>query len=318
MTRPWPTTIDYSPWVLPLRRPVIVAASTEPLHERRGVLVRVTSTDPDRPVAMYGDACPLPGLSHDGYDDVVANFMKPFVPQRRPASLDWALYAAHCWSAVPCPTKTALLLDDDLDALHAIADGATVKLKVGRRPLVDDLARVAAVTDVVRAKHGRLRLDGNRRLEVDAAVAIAAVAKDVLEFFEEPTIVSKLKQLPSAFPLALDEWFDELRVRGGVAKLPRARAWVIKPTVLGADVTLEIVRAAAGAKIAVIVSSAYESSVGRQALACFARYIDTMLRRNKNDGDIDGGVVHGLGTGPAFERDLDLTALDTLSWTRWT
>lgn len=309
MTRSWPTTIEHAPWVLPLRRPIVVAASTEPLHERRGVLVRVTSTDPSRPRATYGDACPLPGLSQDSYDDVIGAFAGRG-DGRHPPSLDWALYAGNCWSAEPCNTPTALLIDDDLTALGTVVDGATVKLKVGRVSLPDDLARVAAAVDVVRAHRGKLRLDGNRRLDVDAAIAIASVARDVLEFFEEPTMVSKLKLLPSWFPLALDEWFDELRVRGGVAKLPRAQAWVIKPTVLGADVTLEVVRAAAGAKIAVIVSSAYESAVGRQGLACFARSIDSMLRRTN--------VVHGLGTGPAFAADLDINALDALPWERWT
>ena len=320
MTRPWPATIEYAPWSLPLRRPIVVAADSTPLIERRGVLLRVQSSDPDRPQPAYSDACPLPGLSRDRYDDVIAAIAAGR-DGPSPPSLDWARYVTHCWSDTPCLTPTALLLgdggdaDDDvfagLDALDVLQDGGTVKLKVGRRALADDLARVAAVVDVVRHKRGRLRLDGNRRLDVDAAVALSDVARStpgVLEFFEEPVIVSKQKLLPSSVPLALDEWFDELHLRGGIRKVPKTTAWVIKPTVLGADATLEIVRAAMTAKIAVVVSSAYESAVGRQSLACFARSIDTMLRRSD--------VVHGLGTGPAFGEDLDLGALSSLSWRR--
>ncbi len=301
------TTIDWTPWLLPLRRPVVIAAEHTPLQHRQGVLLRVTGDDPDRG-PLYADACPLPGLSGDAYDDVIVA-LSGRVDARLPPALDWAVYASSCWSPSTIIMKVAVLIDGELDALGAIDDGATVKLKVGRRPIAEDLERVATVAAIARQRRGKLRLDGNRRLDVDAAVALAAAAGDVLEFFEEPTMVSKLKQLPSSFPLALDEWFDELAARGGVHKLPRATAWVIKPTVLGASTTLEIVRAAMSAKIAVVVSSAYESAVGRHGLACFARFVDNLLRTNT--------VVHGLGTGPAFADDIDLSVLDALPWRRW-
>ncbi|HEY1097597.1 MAG TPA: enolase C-terminal domain-like protein, partial [Myxococcota bacterium] len=282
-----------------------------PIVERRGFIVRVTSSDPERPQHLYSDACPLPGFSKDTLDDVHAALAAPFALQR-PPSLDWALYATHCWSDEPCTPPTALLLgdgDDGLDAIDGLVDGGTVKLKVGRRALADDLARVDHAATVVRQRRGHLRLDGNRRLDVDAAIALADAAGGVLEFFEEPVIVSKQKQLPSSFPLALDEWIDELRERGGVRRLPKAAAWIVKPTVLGSSATLEVVNAARGSKVKLVISSAYESAVGRQSLGCFARFVDTMLHREH--------VVHGLGTGPAFADDIDVTALDALPWRVW-
>ena len=149
------TTVEYAPWTLPLRRPLVIAASATPLQQRRGVLVRVTRSDGD---CRYGDACPLPGLSRDHYDDVIAAFAgRMDAPQ--PPSLDWALYAAQSLSTAPRSLRTAYLLGDDIDSIDsidsddafaAVADGATVKLKVGRRALADDLRRVAAVVAVVR------------------------------------------------------------------------------------------------------------------------------------------------------------------------
>ncbi|HEY1100214.1 MAG TPA: hypothetical protein VGF99_14855, partial [Myxococcota bacterium] len=126
MTRPWPATVSVAPYALPLRRPIVVAAEAAPIVERRGFVVRVTSSDPDRPQHMYGDACPLPGLSHDTLDDVQTTLAVPFAPQQQPHALDWALYAAHCWNDEPCSPPSALLLgdgDDGLDAVQHLVDG---------------------------------------------------------------------------------------------------------------------------------------------------------------------------------------------------
>ncbi len=302
------TTLWTAPWRLPLARPVVVAGADAPIAHRDGVLVRIH--DEDSGQDTWGDACPLPGLSPDSLVDVV-NAVEGEPNSELPASLSWAVRSAKPIDVLQqASTSTAILLDDAHAALPRLAPGATVKLKVGRRSLEEDLERVVEVACAVRAVGGVLRLDGNRRLDVPGATALAAAAGDVLAFFEEPVPAAHLRALPTWLPLALDEWLDELFAHGGLSRLPSAVAWVVKPTVLGAAVTQQLVEAAVRRNVTVVVSSAYESLVGRAALAAFAAEVDRAAGTS---------VVHGLGTGAAFAVDLELDEqrLLALPWKRW-
>ncbi len=302
------TSLWTAPWRLPLVRPILVAGADAPLVHRDGVLVRIHDEDSGK--NTWADACPLPGLSPDTLTDVI-NAVEGEHSNELPPSLLWALHSAQPIETLQqASTSTALLLDDVRAPVPALSPGATVKLKVGRRSLEEDLDRVVEVACAVRKAGGMLRLDGNRRLDVAGATALAAAAGDVLAFFEEPVPAAQLRALPTWLPLALDEWLDELFAHGGLSRLPTAVAWVVKPMVLGADVTQRLVEAAVRRSITVVVSSAYESMVGRAGLAVFAAEVD------RGSGM---PVVHGLGTGAAFAIDLELDEqrLLALPWKRW-
>ena len=170
----------------------------------------------------------------------------------------------------------------------------TLKLKVGRRGLDDECIAVRAVA----AAGHRLRLDGNRRCSVEEALALAEAAGAALEFFEEPVALALLPQLPKTLPLALDETLDETltapeapadQVLDALADV--SVAWVLKPTILGPARCQAAVAAAARRGRRVIVSSAFESRIGRRALVlAAARWAPE--------------TTHGLGTGPAFAADV--------------
>lgn len=302
------TSLWTAPWRLPLARPVVVAGADVPIVHRDGVLVRIHDEDSGK--NTWADACPLPGLSTDSLNDVVSA-VEGQPGSELPPSLLWALHSAQSVETLQqASPSTALLLDDAHAVVPRLPAGATVKLKVGRRSLEEDLERVVEVACAVRAVGGMLRLDGNRRLDVAGATALAAAAGDVLAFFEEPVPAADLRALPTWLPLALDEWLDELFAHGGLSRLPTAVAWVVKPMVLGAAVTQRLVEAAWRRSTTVVVSSAYESMVGRAGLAAFAADVDRGAGKT---------VVHGLGTGAAFANDLELDEqrLLALPWKRW-
>ena len=254
---------------LPLAKPLRLGDLV--VNERRGWLLR--SED------GVGDACPLPNFSRDTLDDVDAFVSRTAAPTE---SVTWATATARpcVGRAIEAKVQTAGLVTDIDDA---DAPCACVKLKVGRAPLPDELQAVSRL----RAQGLRLRLDGNRALSVDDAQQLADAAGDALEFFEEPVAAADLERALAHMPVALDEALLEREV------VPAgAAAYVLKPTLLGADRTLALVQLAEARGTPVIISSCYESAVGRAALVRFAAAVAP-------------DVTHGLGTGPAFAADFE-------------
>ncbi len=292
-----------APWSRPLARPLTVG-SVAGQSTRDGLLIAVEQGGR----CGIADAAPLPGLSTESIDDVLdglrrfaglswSTLQDPFELQGLlPGlpSLAWALSAAAAESLEPWsrPTVASAVLVDDGDVPGAMPESATIKLKVGRRSLDDDLKTVLAWRQ--QQPSARLRLDGNRRLSVGATVAIAEAAGAALAFFEEPTPLAEAASLPAWLPLALDETLDdEATCADALAGLHRAVAWVVKPTVLGPWQTATIISRARSMGVDVVISSAFDSSVGRRSLVRLAAAAAPTM-------------VHGLGTRRALGRDLDV------------
>lgn len=309
-----------APWSRPLKRPIVVGSTT--VTSRSGLLLALGDR---RGRFGLGDAAPLPGLSHESLDDVTAQVrargravvarlaawpiddlaalpapqLAPFLEDLLPA-LGQALEAAILDLAAVSPSalRTAHLLDDDGSEDDRVA--GVVKVKVGRRELVWECERVAHL----RERGLRVRLDGNRRLDVQATHALADAAGDALEFFEEPTPPSLLSGVH--VPLALDETLDETlaalpdtasdaTLHAALRALPPSRVWVVKPTILGPARTARLLASAPGLGTSIVLSSAYDSSVGRRGL----------VRLGGKRGL--WGSVHGLGTGALLAGDLTST-----------
>jgi len=287
-----------APWRCALRAPLHIGS--EVVQARAGVVV-VARMD-DR--VGLGDAAPLPGLSSDSIDDMAVALAaisagRSAYPEGLPPSLSFAISSAllelkNYRSDVQ--VHTALLLTDtDVGrVVEAAASAVVVKLKVGRRSVDEECRAIIRL----RQRGYAVRLDGNRRLDVDATVALADAAGDALRFFEEPVPVALWGKLPTSLPLALDETFDELSrpSLAALSALPAAAAWVLKPTVLGAATTTMLLSAAKAKGVTVVISSAYESRVGRRALALSASALPD--------------TAHGLDTGAAFATDIMDGVLD--------
>ncbi|MEX1023502.1 MAG: enolase C-terminal domain-like protein [Planctomycetota bacterium] len=255
---------------LPFARPVVWRGVEH--DARRGWWLRREDADGDR----YADACPLPGVSVETFEDVERAL---FGNAPLPPSLSFALSTLDDANEAEVAVETAALVEAD-EPLPA--GYGTCKLKVGRLRLAEDLERVsrAARTGV------RLRLDGNRALSLDAAERLAAAAGAALEFLEEPVAAAELAAALQRLPVALDETLAE------VDEPPSgAVAWVVKPVLLGARRAQDLAVRARVTDVDLVVSSAYESAVGRRALVRLAARVAP-------------AVVHGLGTGGAFARDV--------------
>ena len=177
------------------------------------------------------------------------------------------------------------------DQAAALAAGSTdVKVKVGDEGDVD---RVAAVRGAI-GPHARLRVDANGAWDVETAVAaIARMAPFDLELVEQP--VPSLDDLPPvrrrvAVPVAADECVRDLDDARRLASLHATDALVVKVQPLGGvKAALEV---AAAARVPVIVSSMYETSVGLAAGLALAAALD------------DLPYACGLGTASLLPADV--------------
>jgi O-succinylbenzoate synthase len=161
---------------------------------------------------------------------------------------------------------------------------AAVKLKVGGRPVDDDIELVRAVNEEL-GDAAALRLDANRAWSLEEAERFARGTVDLhLEYIEEPLDES----LASIEPGALEDH-------------GYARAVVLKPTLLGGiSRTLRFAEYASRLGMRTVISSTYETGVGTVAIVALA-------------ARVGGGVPAGIDTyrrlaGDVLRPRLDLPA----------
>jgi O-succinylbenzoate synthase len=148
-----------------------------------------------------------------------------------------------------------------------------LKLKVGGRPVGEDIALVRAVAEALGGDVA-LRLDANRAWSFEEALEFARGIEGVrVEYLEEPLAdPAGLEGFARAcgVPVALDESLvgmapDSLGEHG------YASAVVMKPSLLGGlSRVLRLAGRAEGLGIRPVVSSAYETGVGTAALVALA------------------------------------------------
>ena len=200
--------------------------------------------------------------------------------------------------------RTHVLVDDADEAATAARIGATtLKLKLGRRPLVEDLARVARVRAA--APDAALRLDVNghwTRAQAEAAFDALLVHRP--DWIEQPLPAADFeghRRLAQAFstPIALDESV----VLDPGAAMDVAAVMVIKPMFLG-DLaqTMALAQAVQARTLGVCFTHALGSKVervGAQHLA--AALADDAVHGvgRPVDGDrVAVSLTPGLGVSP--------------------
>lgn len=149
----------------------------------------------------------------------------------------------------------------------------TIKLKVGRYTLEEDLRRLQQLWEVG-GKELKIRLDANRAWSLSEAVRFGNSIRDLeIEYIEEP--LRDPSQLSSFFqncgvPLALDESLTTIE--------PEHYCWdssikaiVLKPTIVGGLArSIQIIKSAQSAGIYPVFSSAFESGLTLSFLAQLA------------------------------------------------
>ncbi len=181
------------------------------------------------------------------------------------------------WNAPPALLRDTVRVNATLPAVEASEVPAvldrfpgcrTVKVKVAEpgQVLADDVARLAAVRARLGAE-GRIRIDANGAWNVDEAEhAIHAFAEFDLEYIEQPC--ASLYELAEVrrrvkymgIPIAADESVRKADDPLAVARAGAADILVLKAQPLGG--IRAALRIAADAGLAVVVSSALDTSVG--------------------------------------------------------
>ncbi len=148
-----------------------------------------------------------------------------------------------------------------------------VKLKVGRRGVLEDVEVVRRVGEVLGGGVS-LRLDANRAWGFGEALEFARGISGVgIEYVEEPLAApERLGELAREWglPVALDELLVGMEP-GDLERHAYAAAIVLKPTLLGGvSRVLGLAERATALGMAAVVSSSYEGGVGMGALVALA------------------------------------------------
>ncbi|MFQ5910999.1 MAG: o-succinylbenzoate synthase [Thermoplasmata archaeon] len=148
-----------------------------------------------------------------------------------------------------------------------------VKLKVGGRPLEEDIQLTLKLREVIGEETG-LRLDANRAWSLEDAVSFGGAVKGSnIDYIEEPLadparMATFIAQCD--LPVALDETLLEIPIER-LEKRKGIKAVVLKATMLGGlHRSMELALTARKLGMVVVVSSSFESGVGIAGLARFA------------------------------------------------
>lgn len=162
-----------------------------------------------------------------------------------------------------------LLVSDETGGERPLPKKGTIKIKVGRKHIRDDVERVKSIM----AKHpeARFRFDANRAWCLDDALIFCrAVDSSRVDFVEEPLAdVSDYDAFDAATPVgfALDESLMGLTPRGWA----NLKSLVIKPSLLGGIATsVRLIDWAYASGRYAVISAMYESGVGICHLAALA------------------------------------------------
>jgi len=296
------------------------------LSERRGLLLELVS---DSGEEAFGDISPLDGFSHETLEQaeqagrsllprLLRRDIADDIPDNLPASVLFAVETALLrlrakeQSIEPLRLLNANARDSvSVNGLltghrETILDRAvdlvkrgftTLKLKVGQKPVDDDIYIVKAVRKAIGDSVG-LRLDANRGLSIDDfAVFVESVSECNIEYIEEPTddirrLLGTQSETAARLPIALDESLLDIQPDDLVFFSSGIRAIVVKPTLLGFNRAHRFCAVANHLGIPATISSAFCSGVGMLP--------HIRLAASVNDRDI----AAGFDTMSWFSQDL--------------
>jgi len=171
----------------------------------------------------------------------------------------------------------------------------TIKIKVGREKIEDDINIIKSISQNF-SSDIKYRLDANGRWDVDKTLyAVEHLENINVEYLEQPVkSFDELKELSkvSKIPIAADE---TIRNSDDVKRMlaeSDVQYFVLKPSLMGSITeTIDLINLIEGANRNVIISSAFESSIGRSALV----FLASLVQNNS---------AHGLAVGSYFSNDI--------------
>ncbi|MBI3124916.1 MAG: o-succinylbenzoate synthase [Ignavibacteriales bacterium] len=313
----------YFPFALKLKTPFQNSLTT--FTERKGLILKLTN---ELGNVGYGECSPLPGFSEESLKEAESSLSKTFaflyqtefendfsIPSKL-SSVKFAVEQAMLSLAFQrdsmfwirklglvnrtIPVSSVLGFDSMENILSKIQEKIelgfdTFKIKVGRENPYDDFELLEAIRNTF-GYDIKLRLDANQKWSSDEAIEYLERFKDyIVEFVEEPCefTCSTFKTVEeSHIPIALDESIKSQKEAELYIKDCKAEFLVIKPMIAGGIFSsLKIIEAAQLTNKKIIISSAFESVVGKSVLVMLA----SLTNHN---------FAHGLDTSAFFESDL--------------
>lgn len=282
------------------------------IRSRSGYLVRM---ERDGRVG-FGELSPLPGFHVESVEESMRSLVEALACGGTPKapSAAFALSCAECMTdagaaerfnfvtpaRVPSVRVNALFGGDAVAAEAAWKSGAftgfrTIKLKVGRGSVEDDVALVAAFRSRMKPEQ-RIRLDANRMMEFDAAERLLeAIGPDRIEYAEEPLRdPSRMPELArkTGIPMAIDETLRDADLAQDVLGAEGVIVQVVKPSLIGDLGELEsVVTQGTINGCDTVFSNLFESAF---TLALLGR-VAAILGAEDRD--------HGLATAGLFDAD---------------
>ncbi len=309
------------PFTIKLKKPF--KNSNMEVSKRQGFIIKITD---DYGNIGYGEASPLPGLSTETFNSIIP-IVKEIERKIIGSELNSNLfYLLEGYPSVQFGVSQALhsifILRGDFksdinnnstilvngvvamtskkgavnEAKKLFDDGfGTIKVKVGRDNIEDDIALVKSLYRSL-GDDIKYRLDANGKWDVNKTLYIVEQLRDInIEYIEQPVkSFDELKELSekSKTPIAVDE---SIRNTDDVKTLlteSYIKYFVIKPSLMGSITdTINLINMIEKENRNVIISSAFESSIGRSTLVFLAALV------NKN-------TAHGLAVGSYLNNDL--------------
>lgn len=174
-------------------------------------------------------------------------------------------------------------------------DFKTIKMKLGINSIEDDVEIVKQIANRIDDSI-KIRLDVNGNWNYQQAeFAVNNLPKEKIELIEQPVNnINELVMLSdfSPIPIAIDESIRNTSEAKEIIERSNITNIVLKPSILGSIIqTISLIKSAGNLGKKIIISSAFESVVGRSAIVWLASFVIE-------------NHAHGLNTAEHFVEDL--------------
>lgn len=354
------TRLRWRPFRLPMHHRFEAAHGA--LNDREGVIVQLVDADG---VVGTGEASPMPSLGQGTAEDVlallsmhgrdllggaemaggpgaaalrcaldVAELDRLGRAQGRPIAALLGEVAPAAWVQANAVIGSGQPTEVAQYALDAWTSGYTVlKLKVGGRPIEEDVARVAAVRQV--CPDATIRLDANGAWdEVLALKAIHDLVPFGVELIEQPVAPGEVDALArirdqSPMRIAADEAVADEAALARILELRAVDLIVLKPMLLGGlSPAARIAHRAFERGVGAFVTTTFDSSIGTAAALQLAAALPWDAAHGLGTGEHLGADVTGstllprggrlaLPDGPGLGVEVDEAALEGVATAPW-
>ena len=181
-------------------------------------------------------------------------------------------------------------------ALQFVKEGfKTLKIKTGRENFEDDFTTINSIKKVV-GEDIMLRIDTNCKWTLDEAIKnLNRLEQFSIKYAEQPVnSIEEFKELKmkTSVPLAADESIRDLETAEKFIAEKAIEFIILKPMMLGGLLpTLEIIKLAEKNNVVPVITSSFESAIGRTNAVIAAASV-------KSD------IAHGLAVSRYFEDDI--------------